>query len=86
MLEDADNELAPIFRDLLVGLFDEMMHLDHRNKILERKFEWICAQSEECQRLLTIPGIGLLTATVMYAAIGDIAVLKVVVNWLRGKA
>jgi len=76
ILEDATNELTSIFRELLVGLFDEMNHLDNRIKALESKLELICAQSEECQRLLTIPGIGLLSATAMFAAIGDIAAFK----------
>ncbi|OEF05372.1 IS110 family transposase [Vibrio genomosp. F10] len=53
-----------------------MLHLDRRIKTLESKLEVICAQSEECQRLLTIPGIGLLSATAMFAAIGDIASFK----------
>jgi hypothetical protein len=32
----------------------------------------ISEQNEDCQRLLTIPGVGLLTATALIAAIGDI--------------
>jgi len=36
----------------------------------------ISEQNEDCKRLLTIPGIGLLTATALIAAIGDISVFK----------
>ncbi|WP_293885901.1 IS110 family transposase, partial [Thiolapillus sp.] len=52
------------------------VHLDERVRTIELKLEAICVQSEDCQRLLTIPGIGLLTATALMAAIGDITVFK----------
>ena len=76
MLEDGDNELTFMFRELLADLYHEMVHLDERIKNLENKLEAICAQNEDCQRLLTIPGIGLLSATAMIAAIGDINAFK----------
>lgn len=76
MLEDGDNELTFMFRELLADLYNEMVHLDERIKNLENKLEAICAQNEDCQRLLTIPGIGLLSATAMIAAIGDINAFK----------
>lgn len=38
--------------------------------------ERLCVQNEDCQRLLTIPNVGLLTATALIAAIGDITVFK----------
>jgi transposase len=76
MLEDGDNELTFLFRELLADLYNEMIHLDERIKNLENKLEAICAQNEDCQRLLTIPGVGLLSATAMIAAIGDINAFK----------
>ncbi|HEY7885639.1 MAG TPA: IS110 family transposase [Cellvibrionaceae bacterium] len=76
ILEDADNELTVMFREILASLYDEMVHLDERIKTLERKLESLCAQNADCQRLLSIPGIGLLSATAMVAAIGDIKAFK----------
>ena len=76
ILEDAENELSFLFRELLSGLYDEMVHMDNRVSIIERKLETICNQNEDCQRLLSIPGIGLLSATAMIAAIGNINVFK----------
>lgn len=76
MLEDGENELTVMFRELLADLYHEMIHLDERIKNLENKLEALCAQNEDCQRLLTIPGIGLLSATAMIAAIGDINAFK----------
>lgn len=76
ILEDASNELTVIFRDLLDDLYNEMVHLDDRVEILENKLKIICKENENCQRLLTIPGVGLLSATALVAAIGDINVFK----------
>jgi len=76
ILEDAENELSFLFRELLSGLYDEMVHMDNRVDVIECKLEEICKQNEDCQRLLTIPGVGLLSATAMIAAIGDINVFK----------
>ena len=76
ILEDAENTLTSLFRELLGELYDEMVHLDERIDIVEQKLKMICVQNEDCQRLLTIPGIGFLTATALIAAIGDITVFK----------
>ncbi|WP_419609959.1 IS110 family transposase [Thiolapillus sp.] len=76
ILEDAENGLTALFREVLNELYGEMVHLDERVRTIELKLEAICVQSEDCQRLLTIPGIGLLTATALMAAIGDITVFK----------
>ncbi|MCU7958735.1 MAG: IS110 family transposase [gamma proteobacterium symbiont of Bathyaustriella thionipta] len=76
ILENAENGLTPLFRELLNELYEEMVHLDERKETLEQKLEQISQHSEDCQRLLTIPGVGLLTATALVAAIGDINVFK----------
>ena len=76
ILEDAENTLTSLFRELLGELYDEMVHLDERIETIEQKLKMICVQNEDCQRLLTIPGIGFLTATALIAAIGDITVFK----------
>lgn len=76
ILEDAINALTPLFRTLLNELYEEMVHLDERIVVLEQKLQAISVQSEDVQRLLTVPGVGLLTATAVVAAINDIAVFK----------
>lgn len=76
ILEDAGNGLTPLFRQLLNALYEEMVHLDQRIGTLEQKLQAICLQRKDCQRLLTIPGVGLLTATAMVAAVSDIAAFK----------
>lgn len=76
LLEDAENTLSSYFRELLRELYDEIVHFDERIETLELKLKVISEQNEDCQRLLTIPGVGLLTATALIAAIGDISVFK----------
>ncbi|MCU7861031.1 MAG: IS110 family transposase, partial [Candidatus Thiodiazotropha sp. (ex Lucinoma kastoroae)] len=49
---------------------------DNRLDAMERKLLAISAQNEDCQRLLSIPGVGLLTATALVAAMGDISAFK----------
>ena len=65
ILEDAENTLTALFRELLVELYEEMVHLDERIATLEQKLRAISLQGKDCQHLLTIPGFGLLTATAM---------------------
>ena len=76
ILEDAENELTFIFRELLADLYQEILHLDNRIKVIEQKLEALCVQNKDCQRLLSIPGFGTLTATAMVSAIGDITTFK----------
>ena len=53
-----------------------MKHLDERVEKLEQKLEIIAASSEACRLLLTIPDIRLLSATALFASIGDISAFK----------
>jgi transposase len=76
ILEDADNGLSDLFRQLLNELYQEFVHLDERLESLESTLKGLCVQSEDCRRLLTIPGVGLLTATALVAAVGDICAFK----------
>jgi len=76
ILEVADNGLSDLFRELLSGLYEELVHIDSRVHGIEIKLASISAQNEDCQRLLTIPGVGLLSATALVAAIGSIGAFK----------
>ena len=58
------------------ALYDELVHLDDRISSVEQRLIAISIENEDCQRLLTIPGVGFLTATALIAAIGNITVFK----------
>lgn len=71
LLEDAQNGLSDDFRELLQGLNDDLVALDTRIHTLDAQVERQVYQSEEAQRLRTIPGVGPLTASALIAAVGD---------------
>ena len=75
-LEDGENELTPLFREMLHSLYEELVHLDERIDTLENRLKAIADEYEDCQRLLSIPGVGLLSATALFAAVGDITTFK----------
>jgi len=76
VLEDGESGLSSLFREALGELYQELVHLDQRVTTLEKKLQRISDQNEDCQRLLTIPGIGLLSATALVSAIGNINAFK----------
>jgi len=71
ILEDADNGLAPLFREVLCGLSDELHRLAERIAAYDGQIKHLSAQSDACQRLMTIPGVGPMTATALAAAVGN---------------
>jgi len=71
LLEDGENGLTPTFRELLQLLYEELVHVDERIQRFDRLIAAEARQDERCQRLLTIPGIGVLIASALVAAIGD---------------
>lgn len=71
IFEDLSNRLTLIERDYFSDLFTELIDLDGKILKYENQLQSLCGQSSDCQKLLTIPGIGLLTATALVSAIGD---------------
>ncbi len=71
ILEDAENQLSDRFRMMLATLYEELCGLDQKIKMIKTQLESEVQQNESCQLLQSIPGIGLLSATAMYAQIGN---------------
>ena len=70
LLEDAENGLTMRRRALIASWRDEWNRLDVEVSRLEQILEDEAASDPRCQRLRTIPGVGLLTATALVAAVG----------------
>ena len=70
-IADSDNELTPSARDSMQGLYEELIDVEARVKILDTRIRQLCRQNENCQRILKIPGVGELTATAIVAAVPD---------------
>jgi transposase len=71
LLEDADNELPMLTRHLLAELKAEHDQLMERIERCEKQLKAWHAHSAVSQRLASIPGIGVLTATALAASVGE---------------
>jgi transposase len=71
ILEDADNLLSPRMRTLMMELRSEWKKLEEQIDAINRELAESAKKQDSCRRLLTIPGIGPLTATALTAAIGN---------------
>lgn len=69
-LEEADGELTAQGIELLRGLQQELAQLEAHIERVETKIQAMCQAHPVCHRLLSIPGVGPLSATATVAAIG----------------
>jgi transposase len=68
ILADPNSAVPELIRGTLKLLVEEIRLLEARTAQLERELTVIARASPACTTLLTIPGVGLLTATAMVAA------------------
>ena len=69
-LEEGENELTSIGRRVLAELLEDLLYVDKRFEKATREIEALIAQITPCKNLTTIPGIGPLGATMLYAKLG----------------
>jgi transposase len=69
--DDEDRVLNPLVRALMAELREELTELDARIAGYDRKIRELYRNSEICQRLGKVEGIGPVTATALVAAVGD---------------
>jgi transposase len=72
LIEDPESSIPLALRPTLRESCAEILHLGDRIKDIERQIETLATENPIVQRLRTIPGIGLLTATTLIAFVGDI--------------
>lgn len=70
-LADETFDLPPALRETLKQAMDEIKALDSRSAGAERLLRQEAKQRDDVRRLLEVPGIGLLIATALAAAVGD---------------
>jgi len=70
ILDNRKDELSPRMNDLIVGLSVDWQDLDARIETITGEIEAISKSEENCQRLMSVPGIGPIISTAMVAAIG----------------
>src|SRR5262245_53526863 len=75
-LESEQDKLTPLSQELFWKLVDEFAVLEKQLAYYQEKLEALATTHPECQRLMTIPGIGPLSATALVAAISDASAFK----------
>jgi transposase len=72
LVEDPDSDLPDALRSHLEEACSEIRELKDKCTDIEHELQALSKQLPEVQRLLTVPGIGLLTATAIIGFIGDL--------------
>jgi transposase len=70
-LEDANNGLSFLFRQLLQGLWGDLHVLDQRMTELDNQIAVMAQQDPVAKRLQQLRGVGPLIATALVATVGD---------------
>lgn len=75
-LESEQDKLTSLSQEMFHRLFEELVQVEAEVAYYDEKLLSLATTHPECQRLLTIPGIGPITATALIAAVGDVSVFK----------
>src|SRR5580693_537664 len=70
ILKNRQDEISPRMSGLIAGLYDDWIALDERIDTIASEIEKISEKEANCQRLMSVPGIGPLISTAVVAAIG----------------
>ena len=76
ILEDAENGLPALAREVLAGLLEQFHQLDAQIIHYDGKIRELAQHSEAARRLLQVESIGPMTATAIVASMGDPHVFK----------
>jgi transposase len=76
VLENAENALTPMMRNLIGRLYEEWKAVEEQIDELTDSLEQIAANDAGCCRIRKIPGIGPVVATAIVAAIGNGAAFR----------
>jgi transposase len=71
ILDDEENQLSGLFREMLGEMAERLKLLDQRIRQYDSKVERVFGQDERCPRLAQVEGVGPLVATALVAAVGN---------------
>ena len=71
ILEDAENDLTALSREMFAGQHESLRVLDEKIKEQDRRISRLCNSNELSKRFLEVPGIGPMTASIIASDIGD---------------
>ena len=66
-----DTRVSPFLQETLRAMATELTGLNEKREDFDRRIAQFAKKNPVCQRLLTVPGVGVLTATVLIALVGD---------------
>src|SRR5256886_11982292 len=75
-LESEKDKLTPLSQEMFWQLVEECAALEAQLAYDQEKLDTLAQSHPECQRLMTIPGIGPFTATALVAAVSDASACK----------
>ena len=73
LLQDSSSIVPSVVRPVLESVCAEIRELEQRIRSVELQLRLLVPDIPAAQRLMTVPGIGLLTATALVAFVGDVA-------------
>ncbi|MEJ2646067.1 MAG: IS110 family transposase [Gammaproteobacteria bacterium] len=76
VLEDADNGLPTLAREVFAERYSHLQGLDGRIETYDRRLSALAQQMAPARRLMQVPGVGPLTATAVVATVGDARVFR----------
>ena len=71
ILSEESDLVSETIREILADIYDEFKGISERITKYDKKIETISNEQESCKLLKTIPGIGPITATALYASMGN---------------
>jgi transposase len=75
-LAEAADQLTTLSQEMFTHLREEFVALEQHLAYYNEQLDTLANTHPECQRLLTIPGVGRLTATALVAAVSDATAFK----------
>jgi transposase len=71
-----DTRVPALARSVLQSLIDQLRDTERRVEELDARLAEQARENKVCQRLMTVPGIGPITATALTATVGDATVFE----------
>ncbi len=71
LLEDQDNALTPLFKQMLARRYEQLVEIDSHIDFYAQAIKKHSQKDESCKHLQTIPGFGPIVSSAFKSAIGD---------------
>ncbi|KEY57634.1 IS110 family transposase [Serratia sp. DD3] len=71
ILENGDIELSPFIRRSVARQFEHIQSLEDQVTLIEQELSQWAQTQPACQRVMKVPGVGLLTSTYLVASVGN---------------